>query len=115
MSNKELSGQIAGACFVIIFVFMVFTSVYAVGYKNGVKAAIIENETPIYRLAQMPTEKPAFAIYEAGGIVTMVTAFRMNDGRILPHNIYNGPVPYDLLEEPIGWTPIPEGLYEVMK
>ena len=114
MSNKY-GDQIAAACLGAIFVFMIFAGVYAVGQKNGYEAAIVENETPIYRLAQMPTEKPAFAIYEAGGIVTMVTAFRMNDGRILPHNIYNGPVPYDLLEEPIGWTPIPEGLMEVMK
>ena len=53
MSNKELSGQIAGACFVVIFVFMIFMGVYAVGYKNGVKAAIIQYETPVYRLAQM--------------------------------------------------------------
>ena len=115
MSNKELSGQIAAACFVVIFVSMIFMGVYAVGKKNGYEAAIVKNETPVYRLAQMPTEKPAFAIYEAGGIVTMVTAFRMNDGRILPHNIFGGRVPYDLLEEPIGWTPIPEGLYEVLQ
>ena len=115
MSNKELSGQIAGACFVIIFVSMIFMGVYAVGRKNGYEAAIVANETPVYRLAQMPTEKPVFAIYEAGGIVTMVTAFRMNDGRILPHNIYGGLVPYDILDEPIGWTEIPEGLMEVMK
>lgn len=115
MSNKELSGQIAGACFVIIFVSMIFMGVYAVGYKNGVKAALVENETPIYRMGQMPTEKPAFAIYEGGGIITMVTAFRMNDGRILPHNIYGGLVPYDILDDPIGWTPIPEGLMEIMK
>jgi len=114
MGNKY-SGQIAAVCFVVIFVFMVFAGVYAVGRKNGYEAAIIENETPVYRLSQMPTEKPAFAIYEQGGIVTMVTAFRMNDGRILPHNVYGGLVPYDLLDEPIGWTELPEGLLEVLQ
>jgi len=114
MSNRY-SGQIAAVCFIIIFVFMVFAGVYAVGYKNGEKTGTVELQSPVYRLAQMPTEKPVFAIYEQGGIVTMVTAFRMNDGRVLPHNIYGGLVPYDLLEEPIGWTPIPEGLMEVMQ
>ena len=113
--KSEQSGTIAAICFTIIFVFLIIFGIYGVGYKNGVKAAIVENETPIYRMGQMPTEKPVFAIYEAGGIVTMVTAFRMNDGRILPHNIYGGLVPYDILDEPIGWTEIPEGLMEVMK
>lgn len=115
MSDKEQTGKIAVICFVAIFVFMVFAGVYGVGYKNGAKAAIVENETPIYRMGQMPTEKPAFAIYEGGGVITMVTAFRMNDGRILPHNIYGGLVPYDILDEPIGWTPIPEGLIEILQ
>ena len=115
MNNKELSGQIAGACFVVIFVSMIFMGVYAVGYKQGEKTVKVQVQSPVYRMAQMPTEKPAFAIYEAGGIVTMVTAFRMNDGRILPHNIYGGLVPYDLLDEPIGWTEIPEGLMEVLR
>ncbi len=114
MSN-ERSGQIAATCFTAIFVFMVFAGVYAVGHKNGYEAALIKNDEPIYRLAQMPYEKPVFAIYEQGGIITQVTAFRMNDGRILPHNVFGSLVPYDLLDEPIGWTPIPEGLIEVLK
>jgi hypothetical protein len=98
-----------------MFIFVVFFGVYAFGYRNGQKLNVGESISPIYRLAQMPTEKPVFAIYEAGGIVTMVTAFRMNDGRILPHNIYGGPFPYDEMQEPIGYTEIPEGLLEVMK
>ena len=113
--RNEQSGTIAAACFVIIFVFMIFFGVYAVGYKNGQKAGTVPIQSPVYHLAQMPTEQPVLAIYEGGGIVTMVTAFRMNDGRVLPHNVYGGPVPYDLLDEPIGWTEIPEGLMEVLK
>ena len=38
MSNKDQSGMIAAVCFVVIFVSMIFMGVYAVGYKNGVKA-----------------------------------------------------------------------------
>ena len=115
MHDSEKSGQIASLCFVAIFVFMVFAGVYAVGYKNGKNTTDIVIESPVYRLAQMPEERPVFAIYEAGGIVTMVTAFKMHDGRVLPHNIYGGMVPYDLLDDPIGWTDIPEGLMEVMR
>jgi len=84
-------------------------------YSMGKSDGTVKMESPVYRLAQLPRNKPVFAIYEAGGIVTMVTAFKMEDGRILPHNIYGGMVPYDLLDEPIGWTEIPEGLMEVMQ
>lgn len=114
MGNKY-GNQISAACFSAIFVCLIFISVYAVGYKNGQKDAPVVMQSPVYRLAQMPTERPVFAIYEAGGIITMVTAFRMNDDRVLPHNIYGGLVPYDILDEPIGWTEIPEGLMEVLK
>ena len=114
MSNRY-SGQIAAVCFIIIFVFMVFFGVYSIGYKNGEKTGTVELQSPVYRLAQMPTEKPVFAIYEQGGIVTMVSAIRLDDDRILPWNVYGGPVPYDLMETPIGWTEIPEGLLEVMQ
>ena len=111
--SKEYSGTIAGVCFIIIFVFMVFFGVYAVGYKNGSK--IIVASSPVYRLARMPVETPVLALYESGGIVTMVSAIRLDDDRILPWNVYGGPVPYDLMDTPIGWTEIPEGLMEVMK
>jgi len=113
--KNEQSGTIAAVCFTIIFVFVIFLSVYAVGYKNGQKAGTVQVQSPVYHLAQMPTERPVLAIYEGGGIVTMVTAFRMNDGRVLPHNVYGGPMPYDLLDEPSGWTAIPAGLLAVLK
>jgi len=115
MDKKEYLGQIAAACFVAIFVFMVFFGVYAVGYKNGQKTVSIEVKSPVYRIARMPVEKPVLALYESGGIVTMVSSIRLDDGRILPWNVYGGPVPYDLMGEPIGWTEIPEGLIEVLK
>ena len=115
MSSKELSGQIAGACFVAIFIFMIFMGVYAVGYKNGVKAAIVENETPIYHIGAMPIETPVLALYNNGGIVTMETARKLDDGRILPISVYSNLTYYDLMPEPIGWTEIPEGLMEVLK
>lgn len=115
MHNEEKSGQIAAVCFIILFVFMILAGVYAIGYKNGKATNEIVIQSPVYRLAQMPEERPVFAIYEAGGIVTMVTAFKMHDGRVLPHNVFGGMVPYDMLDDPIGWTDIPEGLMEVLK
>ena len=115
MSNKELSGQIAGACFVIIFVFMIFAGVYAVGYKNGVKAALVENVQPIYHLGPMPIETPVFAVYNNGGIITQETARKLDDGRILPHSVRSNLTYYDLMPEPIGWTEIPAALVEAMK
>lgn len=115
MENKELSGQIAAVCFVIIFVFMVFFGVYAVGYKNGVKAALIENEEPIYHIGPMPLETSVFAVYNNGGIITQETAKKLTDGRILPISIYSNMTFYDLMPEPIGWTEIPEGLMEVLR
>jgi len=115
MSNKELSGQIAGACFVIIFVSMIFMGVYAVGYKQGVKAAIVENAQPIYHIGAMPIETPVLALYNNGGIVTMETARKLDDGRILPHSVRSNQTYYDLMPEPIGWTAIPPALVEAMK
>lgn len=94
---------------------MLISTALMVAYSLGKHDGTVKMESPIFRLAQLPRERPVFALYEAGGIITMVTAFKMEDGRILPHNIYGGMVPYDLLDEPIGWTEIPEGLMEVMQ
>lgn len=113
MSSRDSCGTIAAACFAIMFASMIFMGIYGAGYRRGSAAIVVSS--PVYHLGEMPAETPVLALYESGGIVTMTTAIRLDDGRILPWNVYGGSVPYDLMDPPIGWTEIPEGLMEVMK
>lgn len=113
--RRNIGDAIAAACLSAMFVFILFFGVYAVGYKNGVKAALIENEEPIYHIGPMPVETSVFAVYNNGGIITQETAKKLTDGRILPISIYSNMTFYDLMPEPIGWTEIPDGLMEVLK
>jgi len=100
----------------LLCLFLMFASIGLVlAYNMGRGDGQISAQSPIYRLSDMPRDTPVLALYQSGGIVTMVSAMRLDDGRILPHNVYGGPVPYDVLEEPFGWTTIPEGLMEVLR
>jgi len=110
MSNKY-SGAIAVWCFTAMLAFLAMFVTYNLG-KNDAR---IETGSPVYHLSAMPVETPVMALYQDGGIITLVTARKLEDGRILPYNVYGGMVPYDLLDDPIGWTEIPEGLMEVLQ
>jgi len=113
--KRNTGDAIAAACFAVLFVFVIFLSVYIFGYKNGLANAPVTTRDLTYHLGPMPPETTVLAIYSNGGIITMESARLLDDGRILPVNVHGGSTYYDLMPEPLGWTELPSALVEAVR
>ena len=102
MENKE-SGTIAAVCFSLIFIFIVFAGVYAVGYKNGTTVAVVSS--PVYRRGELPTGIPVLLYWmESDGTITATSALRTDYAGVLPFSTTHHAVPISPMSGWFAWS-----------